>query len=228
MSKIIKIEEVENVEYVYDPVCDYPHAYVANGFVNHNCILWIDEIEKGISGSKSSGLTDGGTTSRVVSTFLTWMQEKTAPVFVVCTANDVTQIPPEFMRAGRFDEIFFVDLPTLEERREIFGVLIRRKKRDKKNFNLSALALNSENYSGAEIEKSIDVAMFEAFDDNQRDITTDDILKALKTFQPLAVMRKEEFDDMKKWASGRCVMASAAIPTSIINNDQTEKNLTIE
>ena len=123
-------------------------------------ILWIDEVEKGISGVASSNQSDGGTTSRVFGTLLTWMQDKNAPVFVICTANDVLGIPPEFMRAGRFDEIFFLDLPDEDQRVEVAEKLILRKKRDPKNFDLLAIAKASVNYSPAEIEKGIDNALF--------------------------------------------------------------------
>jgi hypothetical protein len=172
------------------------------------CVLWCDEIEKGLAGAKSSGQTDGGTTSRVVSTFLTWMQEKTAPVFMFCTANDHEAIPPEFMRAGRFDETFFVDLPNPKERREIFEVLLRRYNRKPKDFNLGKLSSVTENYSGAEIEKCIITAMFEAFGDNAREIKTEDLVTAAGTFKPLYAMRKEDFDEMRDWATDRCVPAN--------------------
>lgn len=173
------------------------------------CILAIDEIEKGLSGSRTSGQTDGGTTSRVVSTFLTWMQEKTDPVFVVCTANDHRSIPPEFMRAGRFDEVFFVDLPSYDERKEIFEVLLKKKKRKPKNFDLDKLSSISKNYSGAEIEKSIEVALFEGFYQKKKDIDTEDIVKAIGTFQPLSQMRNEEYKEMKSWAEKTCIMANS-------------------
>jgi len=104
------------------------------------CILWLDELEKGFSGTQSSGSTDGGTTSRVFSTFLTWLQEKTVPVFVVATANQVESLPPELLRKGRFDEIFFIDLPSKEERAEIIGIHLRKRKRDAKKYDLAAIS----------------------------------------------------------------------------------------
>lgn len=172
------------------------------------CILWADEIEKGLSGAQSSGQTDGGTTSRVVSTFLTWMQEKESPVFIFCTANNHNAIPPEFMRAGRFDEVFFVDLPNMTERREIYNVLLRRYNRKPSNFNLDKLAMETENYSGAEIEKTIVTALFEGFYEEQREIKTDDIIAASKTFKPLYDMRKDVFENMREWAEDQCRLAS--------------------
>jgi SpoVK/Ycf46/Vps4 family AAA+-type ATPase len=179
-------------------------------------ILWIDEIEKAISGIQSSSQSDGGTTSRVLSTFLTWMQEKESPVFVVATANNHQTIPPEFLRAGRFDEIFFVDLPNEEERAEIASVLLRKKGLKVKNFNLGELSLASERYSGAEIEKGIDNAMLVGFVEDRRAIKTKDILTALRGFKPLAKMREEDFEELREWAKQRCLPASVS-PSSNVN-----------
>ncbi len=124
-------------------------------------VLWIDEIDKAFRGSQQSGgSTDAGTSARVFSTFLTWLSEKTAPVFVVATANDISNLPPELLRKGRFDEIFFVDLPATLERREIFAVQLRKRDRDPAEFRLDELAAGSEGYSGAEIEESIVSALY--------------------------------------------------------------------
>jgi ATP-dependent 26S proteasome regulatory subunit len=188
-------------------------------------VLWIDEIEKGLSGSRSSGQTDGGTTSRVVSTFLTWLQEKEAPVFVVCTANDYSTIPPEFMRAGRLDEVFFVDLPTKTERKDIYKVLFKKHNRDPLKFDIDSLASVTENYSGAEIEKSIVSALFEGFSDNKREITTKDVSMAVKSFKPLYDIRQEEFDEMRDWAKGRCVMANSDEEDVSATKEKEYKNL---
>ncbi len=171
-------------------------------------ILWIDEIEKAISGVASSGRTDGGTTSRVLSTFLTWMQEKTSSVFVVATANDHQSIPPEFLRAGRFDEIFFVDLPHPDEREDIFKVLLRLRGIDFTDFNIPLLAQRSENYSGAELEKGIDNAMLQGFLDGKRPIVTDDIVKSIASFKTLYEMRKNDFEELREWADSQCVKAN--------------------
>jgi len=171
-------------------------------------ILWIDEIEKGLSGMSSSGKSDGGTTSRVLSTFLTWMQEKKSSVFVVATANDHESIPPEFLRAGRFDEIFFVDLPNEAEREEIFSVLLKKRNISIKGMNLSLLANNSKNYSGAEIEKAIDNAMLIGFSDKRRKIKDNDIIYALSQFKSLYEMKEGEFEGLQDWASKRCVKAN--------------------
>src|SRR5215510_9775980 len=118
-------------------------------------ILWVDEIDKAFAGSQSSGGTDGGTTARVFGTFLTWLSEKKAPVFVVATANDISQLPPELLRKGRFDEIFFVDLPDREERTEIFRIHLLKRRRDAEQFDLPGLAEASKDFSGAEIEQAI-------------------------------------------------------------------------
>src|SRR5206468_11885663 len=135
----------------------------ANGVVTHNCVLWLDELEKGFAGTQSSAFSDGGTTSRVFASFLTWLQEKTSAVFVVATANDISQLPPELLRKGRFDEIFFVDLPAVEERREIFGIHLAKRGRDAGQFDLDALVAGSENFSGAEIEQAVISALYDAF-----------------------------------------------------------------
>ena len=126
------------------------------------CVLWIDEIEKGLSGVQSSGATDGGVTSRIFSTILTWMQEKTAPVFVVATANNINQLPPELLRKGRFDEIFFVDLPEKAEREKIFSIHLKKNGKDPSLYALDVLAEQANNFNGAEIEECIKEAMFSA------------------------------------------------------------------
>ena len=172
------------------------------------CILWCDEIDKGMSGSRSSSSTDGGTTSRVLGSWLTWMQERTAPVFVIATANDVSNLPPELLRKGRFDEIFFVDLPNVEERKKIFQIHIEKRGRKVDNFNISTLANESQNYTGAEIESSIESAMYEAFSDNKREITTDDILLSLENTVPISKLMREDIDALRKWAKERARNAS--------------------
>ena len=154
-----------------------------------------------------SAKTDSGVTARVVSTLLTWMQERTLPVFVVCTANQQEHIPTEFLR--RFDEIFFVDLPNRAERMEIFPVLLKRKNRDPKNFDLDTLASTSDKYTGAEIEKAIEGALLDAFADNKRELNTDDIVSAIRKIKPLAKMRPEIIEAMQIWAETRCVRANS-------------------
>src|SRR5208283_1852902 len=126
-------------------------------------ILWIDEIDKALAGSQGSAGSDGGTASRVFGTLLTWLSEKTAPVFVIATANDISQLPPELLRKGRLDEIFFVDLPSPAERKEIFKIHITKRKRDPAKFDLELLANASAEFSGAEIEEAVNSALYDAF-----------------------------------------------------------------
>lgn len=170
-------------------------------------ILWVDEIDKAFAGSQGSGATDGGTTARVFGTFLTWLSEKTAPVFVVATANDISQLPPELLRKGRLDEIFFVDLPSVEERAEIFRIHITRRQRQAELFDLPALADASANFSGAEIEEAINSALYDAFYE-QRDITTKSVLATLFQTVPLARTMDEQINRLRAWAEGRARNAS--------------------
>ena len=223
-DEIISIEEVEHEGFVYDACCDSPHLYLTNGFVSHNCILWIDEIEKALTGIQSSGKSDGGTTSRVLSTFLTWMQEKTAPVFVVATANAQDQIPTEFMRAGRFDEVFFVNLPSALERKEITEVLLRRKGWEGKKFDIDDIVAHTNGYSGAEIEKAIDNGMLLSFSDKKRALDTKDILEALVNFTPLSRIREEDFIEMEE-TSKKCLIANTPDPEKSISVDDKEKGV---
>jgi len=171
------------------------------------CILWLDEIDKGMSGSKSSSISDGGTTSRVLGSWLTWMQENQSPVFIVATANDISNLPPELMRKGRFDEIFFVDLPSSAEREVIFNIHLNKRNRDVNKFDLSLLAEESHNFTGAEIEAAIVSAMYEAFNQS-REFNTDDIVESLNEIVPLSVTMKEEIESLKLWASERARNAS--------------------
>lgn len=170
-------------------------------------ILWVDEIDKAFAGSQGSGATDGGTTARVFGTFLTWLSEKKAPVFVVATANDISQLPPELLRKGRLDEIFFVDLPSAEERREIFVIHIARHKRPVEQFDVFQLAEASKDFSGAEIEEAINSALYDAFYE-QRDITTESILATLAQTVPLAKTMDEQINRLRSWAEGRARNAS--------------------
>jgi hypothetical protein len=141
-------------------------------------ILWVDEIDKAFAGAQGSGITDSGTTARVFGTFLTWLSEKTAPVFLVATANDISQLPPELMRKGRLDEIFFVDLPSLEEREEIFRIHLTKRGRDAGRFDVKSLAETSEDFSGADIEEAIISGLYDAFYARQ-DLTTQLVFDSL-------------------------------------------------
>lgn len=182
-------------------------------------ILWIDEIEKGMSGISSSGSSDGGTTARVLGTFLTWMQEKTKPVFVVATANDISQLPPELLRKGRVDEIFFVDLPSEKERKEIIEIHLKRKKRDPEDFDTLQLAKESKGFSGAELEEAVKEALFQAYDD-EKEVTTEHISAAIKKTYPLSSTMHETINKMRQWAKSRAVAASEEEPEKLDNQNK--------
>lgn len=170
------------------------------------CVLWIDEIEKGLA----AGGLDGGTSQRVFGTILTWMQEKTRPVFVVATANDVTALPPETLRRGRFDEIFFLDLPTEQERREIISVHLRKRRREAARFDVHHLAQISDGHTGAELEQAIVDAMHQAFAED-RDIATADITAAIRRAVPLSRAQREVITRLRGWLrEGRAQSASFA------------------
>ena len=170
-------------------------------------VLWVDEIDKAFVGSQSSGATDGGTTARVFGTFLTWLSEKNTAVFVVATANDVSQLPPELLRKGRLDEIFYVDLPSEEERLEIFRIHIVKRRRDPKDFDLETLVAASPDFSGAEIEEAIISALYDAFYQKQ-ELTTEHILTTLNQTVPLAKTMSEKVSSQRNWAVGRARNAS--------------------
>jgi len=170
-------------------------------------ILWVDEIDKAFAGSQGSGVVDGGTTARVFGTFLTWLSEKTVPVFVAATANDISQLPPELLRKGRLDEIFFVDLPGKEERIEIFRIHLNKRRRDASRFDLPALADASQDFSGAEIEEAINSALYDAFYAKE-EVTTGHVLTALAQTVPLAKTMDEQIDHLRRWAEGRARNAS--------------------
>ena len=175
-------------------------------------ILWIDEIEKGFS---NSGSGDGGTARRVFGSFLTWLQEKTKPVFVVATANQIQSLPPELLRKGRFDEIFFVDLPTKKERKIIFQIHLEKRLKSvqaRGNFTISEEKLETlsdltEGFIGAEIEEVVISALFEAFAEG-RSIHFEDIVQAIRNTVPLSVTQEEQINEIRKWASLRAVAAT--------------------
>ena len=171
-------------------------------------ILWLDELEKGFSGTGSSGQTDGGTTARVFGTFITWLQEKSSPVFVIATANDVSALPPELLRKGRFDELFFVDLPSPTERREIFGIHITKKSRDVTKFDMDALVAASQGFSGSEIAETVNSALYDAYEDGKAELNTERVLKAIDEIIPLSYTMKERIDGMREWAKSRARRAS--------------------
>ncbi|MFA6318481.1 MAG: AAA family ATPase [Elusimicrobiota bacterium] len=171
------------------------------------CVLWLDEIEKGLSGTQSSNFSDAGTTSRVFSTFLTWLQEKTKPVFIAATANSVNMLPPELLRKGRLDEIFFVDLPSAAERRDIWVIHLKKRGRDPVKFDLDTLAKASTGCSGAEIEQAVVEGLYEAFHAG-RELSTDDLKRALAASVPLSRTMKEDIESLRQWAASRARPAS--------------------
>jgi len=174
-------------------------------------VLWIDEIEKGFAGSKSSGATDGGTSSRVFGSFISWMQEKTAPVFVVATANDVSQLPPEMLRKGRFDELWYVDLPNQKEREAIWTIQITKHNRDPKDFDIIQLARATDGLTGSEIENLFVDAMFKAFESDKEptDLT---VAQVLTEFVPLSKLMAEQITGLRNWVKGRARSATSPQP----------------
>jgi ATP-dependent 26S proteasome regulatory subunit len=174
-------------------------------------VLWIDEIEKGFAGASSTS-TDGGLSRRMFGSLLTWMQDHTKPVFLVATANDIEALPPELIRKGRFDEVFFVDLPGPEVRKMIFGIHLRKRKQDPSKVDLVKLAAAAEGFSGSEIEQVVISALHRAVSQRANSsapvvVTTDGLLAALKETRPLSVTMAEKVDELREWASGRCVPA---------------------
>lgn len=177
-------------------------------------ILWIDEIEKGFGGG-SGGEMDGGTTSRVFGTFLTWMNEKTKPVFVIATANNISRLPAEMLRKGRFDEIFFVDLPTINERKIIFTLHLEKRLKGSKSRDfaitddlLNRLANATEGFGGSEIEQAVVSALFEAFAEN-RTLQEKDLFKVIENTVPLSTTQSEQILAIREWANERAVAATA-------------------
>jgi SpoVK/Ycf46/Vps4 family AAA+-type ATPase len=170
------------------------------------CVLMIDELEKGLS-YNPGGDADAGLSKRVFGRLLGWLQDRKAPVFVVATSNDIGQLPPELTRKGRFDEIFFVDLPNAAECREIFAVHLRKRKRDPKLFDLAALAAAAEGFSGAEIEQAVVAGLYTAFSRGV-EISSAIIIEELNATKPMSVTRAESVDALREWARDRAVMAS--------------------
>jgi len=177
-------------------------------------VLWVDEIEKGLSGLASSGQTDGGVTARVFGTFLTWLQEKTAPCFVVATANRIDLLPPELLRKGRFDELFFIDLPSGPERVEILKIHVAHRRRDPSAYDLFALAEAAAGFSGAELEQAVMAALHEAFAAGT-ELSQAHLARAIGESLPLSVTMREEIDRLRDWAATRTRPASAARPEPV-------------
>jgi SpoVK/Ycf46/Vps4 family AAA+-type ATPase len=174
------------------------------------CVLWIDELEKVFAGSgPDSASADAGVSSRLLASFLSWMQDRKAPVFVAATCNNVTVLPPELIRKGRFDELFFVDLPNQAERKQIFAIQLSKRKRNPANFDLNGVAAAAGGYSGAEIDAAVQGAMYAAYS-QKIDVTTQALLDALKATVPLSTTRAEEIAALRLWAKERAVPAALA------------------
>lgn len=191
------------------------------------CVLWVDEIEKAFAGS----IGDSGTAARVLATFLTWMQEKQTSVSVFATANNIRQLPPEFLRKGRFDEVFFLDLPTLTEREQILEVLLRQNRiTDIRNkFDLTRVAKATEGFVGAELEAVVNAAQFPAFIDGGREIETADLLNAAATVVPLAKSHREHIEELRKLAIfGQARNASRSAKTEEVNLESLRDNRTLD
>jgi MoxR-like ATPase len=172
------------------------------------CIVWIDEIEKALAGA-TQGAADGGVSADALGTILSWMQERRGESFVIATANDVTALPPELMRKGRFDDVWFVDLPNEQERRDILKASLKANGRDKAAIKLSQVAASTNGFTGVEISELVPSAMFEAFADDEREITTSDILKVAKDVAPLSKTAGDRIQKLRDWAKGKARNATA-------------------
>jgi len=170
-------------------------------------VLWIDEIEKAFPRAALTSDADGGLSMRLFGAFLTWMQEKKSPVFIVATSNDISALPPEFLRKGRFDELFFVDLPAPDERRSIFSIHLAKHQQDPKKFDLLQLAEASAGFSGAEIEEAVKSALYSAFE-HKAPLSSGMLLEELRSTFPLAVTMKEKIAALRAWAHQRAVPAN--------------------
>jgi SpoVK/Ycf46/Vps4 family AAA+-type ATPase len=183
------------------------------------CVLWIDELEKVFAGSgPDSASADAGVSSRLLASFLSWMQERKPAVFVAATCNNVTVLPPELIRKGRFDELFFVDLPNVEERKQVFAIQLAKRKRNPSDFDLDRIAASAKGFSGAEIESAVQTALYLAFarkqelnnhELNNHELNNDNLLTAISSTVPLSVTRAEEIASLRAWAKDRAVWASA-------------------
>jgi len=170
-------------------------------------ILWIDELEKAFA--QGGDESDGGVSRRVFGSFLAWLQDRQGDVFVVATSNDVSRLPPEFIRKGRFDEVFFVDLPRPVVREGIFALHLQRRKQNAANYDLPRLAAASDGFSGAEIEETVVAGLFAAFSENTQ-LNTEILLREMQATRPLALTMTEKIDDLRNWARARTVMADQA------------------
>jgi AAA+ superfamily predicted ATPase len=169
------------------------------------CVLWIDEIEKAFA-SAAAASADGGLSKRMFGTLLTWMQDHRHPIFIIATANDISALPPELMRKGRFDEVFFIDLPTAAVRAEILGIHLQRRKRDPREFKLADLAAATEGFSGSELEQVVVSGLFSAFS-RGKSLADAHLFEEAKKTRPLSVLNAEQIAALRQWAADRCVSA---------------------
>jgi AAA+ superfamily predicted ATPase len=169
-------------------------------------VLWIDEIEKAFASAGASGDADAGLSQRILATLLTWMQDREGGVFLAATSNNISALPPEMLRKGRFDEIFFVDLPSVEVRASLFSLHLRKRGRDDKTFDLPQLATASEGFSGAEIEQAIVSGLFTAFEKKEQ-LATEILISEIRGTQPLSITRAEDIQAIREWARTRAVPA---------------------
>jgi hypothetical protein len=181
------------------------------------CVLWIDELEKVFAGSgPDSASADAGVSSRLLASFLSWMQERKPAVFVAATCNNVTVLPPELIRKGRFDELFFVDLPSAAERKQVFSIQLTKRKRNPADYDLDRVAEAAKGFSGAEIESAVQTALYAAFARKQ-ELSAEDLLTALSSTVPLSITRAEEIATLRAWAKDRAVWASAPVARAQTN-----------
>ncbi len=168
-------------------------------------VLWIDEIEKAFASATSSA-ADGGLSKRMFGTLLTWMQDHRHPIFIIATANDISALPPELMRKGRFDEVFFIDVPKEDARRRILEIHLSRRKRNPENFNLEALVEITQDFTGAELEQVVVSSLFNAFTE-KTELTDKHLIEAIRETRPLAVLMAEDIAHIRSWSENRCVSA---------------------
>jgi SpoVK/Ycf46/Vps4 family AAA+-type ATPase len=214
-DEIKSIEKIENNDFVYDLSVEPTEKFVSGWTVVHNsesntrnvlatieaiapCVLFIDEMEKGLSGVQSSNFSDGGTSARVVGTFLSWMQDKKSDVILVATANNISLLPPELKRSGRWDGIFFVDLPDEIERMAIFAIHLIKRKRDPKKYNLEQLMMATNNFTGAEIEQVVKTALVMAFYE-KKELDDTHLIKAVRDTVPIYETAREDIEFLRDW-----------------------------
>ncbi|HVJ71569.1 MAG TPA: AAA family ATPase, partial [Sphingomicrobium sp.] len=184
------------------------------------CVVWIDEIEKDLQGA-TSGSADGGVSADALGSFLSWMQERQGEAFVIATSNDVSALPPELLRKGRFDEVFFIDLPNLPERKAILDAALRTHSRGRVSIDHDRLAEASDGFSGAEIAALVPDALYRAFGDGEREINTDDLLKAAATVVPMSKSNQQKIERLREWGKVNARAASTGIAAQASRTKRT-------